>query len=88
MAPSDESSGEGKGAEECCVMHAGQSFVMRMSISCEEEEALRMEVREAYVWFLDWDFDDDLTRVLERRRSTVWVEKKGDANPGGASAVV
>jgi hypothetical protein len=46
MASSDESSGEGKGAEEYCVMHAGQLFVMRMSISCEEEEALRMEVRE------------------------------------------
>jgi hypothetical protein len=28
------------------VMHAGQSLVMRMSMSCEEEEALRMEERE------------------------------------------
>jgi len=46
MAPTDESSGEGKGAEECCVIHAGQSLVMRMSMSCEEEEALRIEVRE------------------------------------------
>jgi len=29
-------------------MQAGQSLVMRMSMSCEEEEALRMEVREVY----------------------------------------
>jgi hypothetical protein len=46
MAPSGENSGESRGAEECCAMHTGQSFVMRMSTSCEEEEALRMEVRE------------------------------------------
>jgi hypothetical protein len=57
-------------------MEEGQELVMKMSTSWEDDVLERMEERD----LKSWD-EEDAARVLERRRSVVWDEKKGDAKP-------